>query len=383
MKRDKPKRILQVVGVMNRAGTETMLMNIYRNLDHTKIQFDFISFSTEQAHYDKEIIELGGRIFRVTKSSSVKELYQIINESGPYEAVHSHTLFHCGIANLAALLAGVKIRIAHAHTTLDDNKRFIRKAYIYIMRHLIHGVSTNLLACSKEAGKYLYGEKGLRKKKYSYFPNIVDYSPFIVDLQNDVQKFKQKEGLTNKLVIGHIGRFIEAKNHHFLLKVLKHMLINNPNVRLLLVGDGDLRKMIEEEAKKQDVYEHIRFVGVREDIPVLLQSMDAFVFPSLHEGLGLVLLEAQASGLPCFVSDAIQSEADLRLGLFNKLALNDSPESWANQILKLAKYKENNKEKIVQSFMENGFKVESGIEKLINLYKLEGGSDEKRINSII
>lgn len=383
MKSDKPKRILQVVGAMNRAGTETMLMNIYRALDHSKIQFDFISYSNQEAHYDKEIKELGGRIFRVTKSNSVKELYQIINKFGPYTAVHSHTLFHCGIANLAALLAGVKTRIAHAHTTLDDNKHFIRKAYIFTMKQLIHNVSTNLLACSNEAGKYLYGEKGLRKKKYSYFPNIVDYSPFIVDLQNDAQNFKQKEGLTNKLVIGHIGRFIKAKNHHFLLKVLKHMLINNPKVCLLLVGNGDLRKTIEEEANIHGVYEHIRFVGVREDIPVLLQSMDAFVFPSLYEGLGLVLLEAQASGIRCFVSEAIQPEADLRLGLFNKLTLKDGPEVWADQILKQAKQKEINNDKIIQAFIDNGYIVEAGIEKLLNLYKVDEGSNEKRINSLI
>lgn len=383
MKSEKPIRILQVVGAMNRAGTETMLMNIYRNLDHTKFQFDFISYSTEEAHYDKEIIGLGGKIFRVSKSTSVKELYQIINEFGPYTAVHSHTLFHCGIANLSALLAGVKTRIAHAHTTLDDNKRLIRKAYIFIMKQLIHNVSTDLLACSNEAGIYLYGKKGLRKKKYSYFPNIVDYSPFIVDLKDNIQKFKQKEGLSNKLVIGHIGRFIEAKNHHFLLKVLKYMLIKNPNVCLLLVGDGDLRRTIEEEAKIQGVYEHIRFVGVREDIPVLLQSMDAFVFPSLYEGLGLVLLEAQASGLRCFVSEAIQPEADLRLGLFHKQTLKDGPEVWADQILKHAKQKENNKDKIIQAFNDNGYIVEAGIEKLLNLYKVKGGNNEKRINSLI
>ncbi|MGN1294801.1 MAG: glycosyltransferase family 1 protein [Bacilli bacterium] len=378
-----PKRILQVVGAMNRAGTETMLMNVYRNIDRTKIQFDFISYSDQEADYDQEIKELGGRVFHLSKSASIKEIYTIIKSFGPYEAVHSHTLFHCGIANLAALLAGIKIRIAHAHTTLDDNKSFIRKVYIFLMRNLIKVVSSNLLACSNAAGSYLYGERILTKHNYSFFPNVIDYAPFITDEQAAVKKFKQDEGLEYKTVIGHIGRFVEAKNHQFLLELLKCMLVRDPNVIFLLVGDGDLRKKIEEIAKKEGVYEHIRFVGVRKDIPILLKSMDTFVFPSLHEGLGLVLLEAQASGLPCFVSEAIQPEADLELGLFYKLTLEDGPEVWAKQIIKNAHLKEKNKQKIIQAFINHGFIVEMGIEKLMNLYNVEGGNDEKRINSFI
>ena len=121
-------KILHVVGAMNRAGTETMLMNIYRNIDRTKFQFDFISYSDQEAHYDKEIVSLGGRVIRLSKTASIKELYNAIKVNGPYQAVHAHTLFHCGIANVAALLSGVKIRISHAHTTLDDSQTIIAKS---------------------------------------------------------------------------------------------------------------------------------------------------------------------------------------------------------------------------------------------------------------
>ncbi len=168
---------------------------------------------------------------------------------GPYDAVHSHTLFHCGLASLAALLAGVKIRVSHAHTTLDNSRGYLRKIYMKLMRVMINLFSSNLLACSKEAGSYLFGEKNLRGKKYSYFPNVIDYSNFLKEASAEVKKFKVEEGLGNNVVIGHIGRFIEAKNHYFLLEVLKCLLKNDPTVNLLLVGDGDLRQEIEDAAK--------------------------------------------------------------------------------------------------------------------------------------
>ncbi|WP_165998213.1 glycosyltransferase family 1 protein [Bacillus sp. Cs-700] len=175
-------KILHVVGAMNRAGTETMLMNIYRNIDRTKIQFDFISYSDFEAHYDKEIVSLGGKVIRLSKTSSIKELYDSIKVNGPYQAVHAHTLFHCGIANAAAALAGVKIRIAHAHTTSDDTTSIARKIYIKFMRILIRSFSTHFLACSKGAGKYLFGGKLINNRRYSYFPNLIDYAPFLKSL---------------------------------------------------------------------------------------------------------------------------------------------------------------------------------------------------------
>ncbi|MDQ0217486.1 glycosyltransferase family 1 protein [Peribacillus cavernae] len=380
----KPIKILHVVGAMNRAGTETMLMNLYRNMNREKVQFDFISYSQEDAEYDLEIRKLGGRVIKLSKTLSIKEIYDAIKQYGPYEAVHSHTLFHCGIANMAARLAGVKIRVAHAHTTLDKSDRFTRKLYIRLMRYTINTFSTNLLACSNEAGRYLFGEKRLTNIKYSYFPNVIDYSLFLKDRSKDVRKFKVEEGLGNSLVIGHIGRFIEAKNHPFLLQILKSAIKSDPTIKLMLVGDGDVREQIEEAAKKEGIYANIRFVGIRTDIPIMLRSMDIFVFPSLYEGLGLVLLEAQASGVPCVVSEAIQPEADLEIGLVSKLSLADSPEVWADKILELANKKEKNTNKIIDSFERSGYSLPLGISKLMKIYKLhDGGVYEKYIDRLL
>lgn len=385
MSKKEPKRILQVVGAMNRGGTETMLMNIYRNINHQSIQFDFISYSDNRADYDNEIEKLGGKIIRLQKTESIIELYRAIKENGPYVAVHSHTLFHCGIGNVAAQLAGVKIRVAHSHTTMDNHIGLFRKMYIVFMRALIKKTSTNLLACSQGAAIYLFGKKGLESKKYSYFPNAIDYSPYLNDYHKEVNRFKLEEGLGNSTVIGHVGRFIEAKNHTFLLQILKCLVTKVPNVKLLLVGDGDLRMEIENIVKNEGLYEYVRFLGLRKDIPMLLQCMDVFVFPSRYEGLGLVLLEAQASGIPCIVSEAIQPEANLQLGLMTTKSLSDGPEEWAEHLLLQSVSKQSiSKTQIIHSFEQNGYSITLAITKLFELYQFKGGDYyEKRFNSVL
>ncbi|WP_430509941.1 glycosyltransferase family 1 protein [Gottfriedia solisilvae] len=385
MENKMPLKVLQVVGAMNRAGTETMLMNIYRNLDREKVQFDFISYNSQEAHYDQEIIRLGGRIIRLSKTQSIIELYKAIKKYGPYDVVHSHTLFHCGIVNIAALLAGVKIRISHAHTTLDKSDSYIRKVYIKLMRLIINTISTNLLACSKGAGHYLFGEKGSTKKTYSYFPNVIEYSKFLQHPKTDVNKFKVEEGIGNSLVIGHIGRFIEAKNHLFLLEILKSLVKRDPTIKLLLVGDGDLRLHIEEESKKAGLKDNVIFVGLRDDIHTMLHCMDIFVFPSLYEGLGLVLLEAQASGVPCIVSEAIQPEADLNVGLITKKFIKDGADAWSDTILEIAKTKEKNTNKIINGFEESGYSPILGISRLLKIYQINnvGENNEKYSNSFV
>jgi glycosyltransferase involved in cell wall biosynthesis len=374
MKNLKPIRVLHVVGAMNRAGTETMLMNIYRNIDRKKFEFDFVSYSKEDAYYDKEIKELGGRVIKLTKTQSIKEIYTVLKKYGPYDAVHSHTLFHCGIANIAAKLANVKIRIAHAHTTFNKSENFLRKAYIHSMRKLITVFSTHLLACSQEAGLFLYGAKGKEDSKYTYFPNLIDYSKFLKDPKREISEFKSEVGIENSLVVGHIGRFIESKNHLFLIEILQHLVSRNENVQLLLVGDGELRAQIENLAIEKGLMKNIKIVGGRDDIPTMLHSMDIFVFPSIYEGLGLVLLEAQACGLPCIVSKAIQPEANIGIDLFFPLSLKVNAGNWADKILELAGEKEKDVNKIISGFEKNGYSIDKGISKLTEIYKASGYS---------
>lgn len=364
-------RVLHVVGSMNRAGTETMLMNIYRNIDREKIQFDFISYDQEEAHYDKEIKSLGGKIIKLSSTTSVKELVNAIKENGPYNVVHAHTLFNSGIAMLAAKKCGIKTRIAHAHTTLDNSSSMVRKIYINSMRYLINKYSTQTLACSKEAGKYLFGEREINKEKYQYFPNLINYEVLLEKPTKEIEAFKQREGLDKGIVIGHIGTFKKSKNQKFLLEICRHMNEQNIDAKLLLVGDGVLRYELENLAKEYKIIDKVKFIGVREDINVMLYSMDVFVFPSIFEGLGLVLLEAQAAGLPCIVSEAIQPEADLGLNLFTNLRLDDGVEIWAKHIMKSVNKKEISVDKVSRAFEEKEYSKDRCISKLMKIYNIK------------
>ena len=371
-------KILHIVGGMGKGGTETMLMNIYRKINRNKVQFDFLYTTYEETYYDREIIRLGGNIFRIdslsilTINKIINQICNYINQNGPYQAIHAHTLFNCGIAMKAAKKSGVDIRISHAHTTADNEVGLVRKIYISLMRKLILDNSTNLLACSDLAGEYLFGAENIKSDKYTMFPNLISYENIIDVNYEDVEKFKIENKLQkDDLVIGHIGTFKESKNQKFLLKIVKVLKEKNKNVKLLLVGDGSMRDELESMCKDLDISDKVIFTGTRDDIDVILNSMDVFVFPSTFEGLGLVLLEAQAAGLPCVVSEAIQPEADLELGLFSKLNLSDGSEIWANKIIEVCGKKETDKQKILDAFYKQGYSTEKCISKLLSIYKID------------
>lgn len=371
-------KVLHVVGGMNKGGTETMLMNIYRKINRDRIQFDFLYFTDEETYYDKEIIELGGEIIRISKIKLIhildfiSNISQVINSNGPYKVVHAHTLFNCGLAVKAAEKSNIDIRISHAHTTLDNENGILRKLYIKIMRNMILKYSTNLLSCSNLAGKYLFGEDIMKSYKYDILPNLISYENIVNVDKDKVYQFKRINGLNNdNLILGNIGTLKEAKNQQFLLDIVYKLKEKNKNVKLLLVGSGPLEENLREKCEKLGIENEVIFTGTRDDIDVILNSMDVFVFPSTFEGLGLVLLEAQAAGLPCVVSEAIQPEADLQLGLFSKLNLDDVAESWANKIIEVYGKKETDKQKILDAFDKQGYSTEKCISKLLSIYKID------------
>ncbi len=385
----KPK-VLHIVGGMNIGGTETMLMNVYRKI-YNEIQFDFISYYNEDGYYDEEIRGLGGKVIKLKLPSkrgylkSVRELKDVIKNEGGYIAVHTHTLFNCGIGVLAARVARVKIRISHAHTTSYKVESLLKKVYMFIMQSLIKRFSTNFISCSDAAGEYLFGYKLLSDDRYLKLPNYIDYEKFINDNVD-------KAGLRNQLgineddiIVGHIGRFVEAKNHEFLLSIIKDMISKNPRVKGILVGDGELRDNIEKKIRNLGIEDNMWLLGERQDIEKLLKIMDVFILPSTYEGLGLVLLEAQASGVPCIASYAIQPEADLNLGLLVKLNLEASIEVWSYTALSMLSEPEIDKMLIERAFECKEYRIEDIKSKLYEVYgiELEGDIDEKCINSIL
>lgn len=368
------KKILHVTGAMNVGGTETMLINLYRKINK-RIEFHFISYSSEEAFYDKEIEELGGKVIRLETPNkvgfidSIRDIKRVINENGPYNAVHTHMLFNCGIAMIAAYLSSVKVRVSHAHTTSDNSESFIRKVYISVMRIFIKLFSTDFLACSDGAGRYLFGRNISSNKRYKILPNFIDYEKFIKC--EDKNSIRKELGIKkDDIVVCHIGRFINAKNHSFLLEVANEMIKRNDKIKLLLVGTGNLKNEIEDKVKELEIEKNVYLTGIRKDIPNILNNSDLFILPSIYEGLGLVLLEAQASNVPCLVSEAVQPEVDLNIGLVKQLKLSYGSKKWALEAEDLINKNKNENINVMEAVKKKGYDLNSIMNILAYVYKL-------------
>ncbi|GIM28751.1 putative glycosyltransferase EpsF [Clostridium polyendosporum] len=377
-KDDKIPRILQITGGMNTGGAETMIMHLYRTIDKSKVQFDFISFTDAKCHYDDEIKALGGRIFYVPSPKKtnlfkfIVDLYRVIKQYGPYHAVHAHTLFNSGLALLAARLAGIKLRICHSHNTLGDYGHIlIRKIYFAFMRVLIKLNSNKNVSCTKAAGKFLFGKRSIRKQMFTVLPNAIDLTPYkYIDL-NAVRSMRKKLGINeDTLVIGHVGKFGEQKNHIFLVRLAEYLRDKEVDFKLILIGQGDLKKQIEAMIEEKQLNEHVKFLGVQTNIPLYMRMFDVFVLPSLYEGLGIVLIEAQAAGTPCVISDTIPKECDMGLGLINMLSLNAKLDSWLNAILNSSKTKRISSSITTGVILKNGYNLDTTVKTLIDIYQL-------------
>lgn len=322
-------RVLQVVTNMDRGGLETMLMNYYRHIDRTKVQFDFLTHRQERAAYDDEIEALGGRIYRLPRlvpwsKSYLSELNRFFDEHPEYKIIHVHQDCLSSVILKAAAKHDVPVRIAHSHSANQDkNIKYPIKLWYKrkIPRH-----ATHLFACGKEAGDWMFSGA-----PYQIVNNAIDAAAYTYDADKRGELRRQLV-LADELVIGHVGNFTQPKNHPFLLEIFTALLKKEPNAVLLLVGGGEEMSQIREKAQKLGIAEHVHFLGVRSDVAGLMQAMDVFVFPSLYEGLGIALIEAQTAGLPCVVSDTIPHEAYLT-DLVDSESLSAPAEKWVEKIL--------------------------------------------------
>lgn len=325
-----PIRVLHVVTYMGRGGLETMLMNYYRHIDRTKIQFDFLVHRDFEADYDQEINELGGRIYHVSKlipwSRKYKqELKYFFQHHPEYRIVHVHQDCLSSVGLKCAEECGIPVRIAHSHSSSANRnfKYYIKKHYMkFIPRY-----ASDLVACGKQSGDWMFGGS-----PYRIVRNAIDIKKYTYD--DEKAKTKRKElGFGNELVVGHVGQFRQEKNHIFLLKIMKELLKKRSDAKLLLAGDGEGRKEIVEKAKEYGIAEKVVFLGNRNDVNELMQVMDIFVLPSLYEGVPLVLIEAQASGLPCVISNRVSKESIIVDRLVDVKQLSQSESEWADFIL--------------------------------------------------
>lgn len=332
-------RVLHVVGGMGRGGIETWLMHVLRRLERERFQMDFLVHTAAPCAYDDEVRALGGRILPCVHPgrpwSYAKGFRRILEGYGPYNVVHSHVQHYTGYTLRLAQHAGIPVRIAHSHNDASPSDCFpnpVRRVYLSMAKGWIRRYATVGLAASGRAAAALFGPEWESDSRYRLLYYGIDLDPFRQSRDRSLRAALHLP--PDAFVVGHVGRFVEQKNHGFLLKIFRSVADAEPTARLLLIGDGPLRPAIERQAAEMGLGKHVVFAGLRSDIPrVLLGTVDVFVMPSLHEGLPLAGLEAQAAGLSCVFTDSITSELDVVPQLITRLRPSQPACVWAAAVL--------------------------------------------------
>lgn len=346
-------RILQIGMTDNLGGIETFLINYYRNIDKTKIQFDFVNIYDKKLYFQDEIENMGGKVYKLTSYYKnpikyIKELKKLINQN-KYEIVHCNMNSAAMIFPLiAGKFSNAKIVIAHSHNSSSD-KGFFKSFLHNINKRFIPIFANVFFACSNDAGKWFFSKRILKSDKYEVIYNAIDAKKFEYNQKNREKKQKELGLDKNTIIIGHVGRFEKQKNHEFLIELFNEMYKERKNIKLLLIGEGTLKQTLKEKVLNMHLENNVIFLGRRDDIEDLYQIMDVFVFPSLYEGLGTVLIEAQYSGLPCVVSNNIPKEAQITRR-FEYLELKKINE-WKNTIFRFINNSISEREK--NTFLEN------------------------------
>lgn len=327
-----PIRILHVLHGLGSGGAESFIMNVYRNIDKSKVQFDFLIRRKDGNVLESEIRDLGGKIYLTADFpknviENYKELEEFFYKHGKeYKFVHVH-------ANSLLYVKPLKIArkygvptILHSHNTHTAGHS-LYKIIHNLNKRFLPGKATHYFACSKLAGNWMF------KKDFQVIKNGIDSRKFVYN-ENSRIRIRNEFNLGNKIVIGNIARFTKQKNHMFLIDIFFDIYKKNNDAILMLVGEGDLMKDVKNKVESLGIKENVIFAGVRNDIPDLLSAMDIFLLPSLFEGLGIVLIEAQSTGVKCFTSDLVVPKDAKISNLVKFLSLSESAKQWANTILK-------------------------------------------------
>ncbi len=320
-----------VLGNMDYGGVESVVMNYYRHLDHNKVQFDFYVHENSTNLHIEEITNLGGRIFLIPNYVHVikycKTLYYYFKRY-QYRIVHVHLNTMSLFAQFSAWLAGIPVRITHNHSTAGkgETKRNVMK---YTLRMFSNWFITDRCACSKYAGAWMWGKKKLIDGEIKVWPNAIDLPKFRFD-QNIRDKVRSKYHIEDKFVIGHVGRFMKQKNHRYLIEVFYELQKRRNDAVLMLVGDGELEYEIQELVDKLQIEDKVIFAGTTDEPWAFYSAFDVFVLPSLYEGLGMVGIEAQVSGLPCYFSNNVPRE--IRMSKAKFLPIDKGTKLWVSEL---------------------------------------------------
>lgn len=360
----KPKKILFVHGgILQKAGTETYMMSVFRHIDPEKYQIDFVVFGLEAGDYDDEVLAKGATIYRLPTNPMKlikmvrSETFQQTLKAANYDIVHAHmnALNYPILKYLKEM--GIPVLVSHSHGT----KHFVENRFLIFvketMKRKIKTITSNLLACSKGAGDFLYDDA-----PYTIINNGVDTDTYRYNPKTRAT-MRASLNLDGKCVLGHIGRFNFQKNHDFLLDVFSDVVKMEPTAHLLLVGDGELKAHIVSKIASLGLQDMVTLLGVRDDIPNILQAIDHFIMPSLFEGLPFVLVEAQATGLQCFAATTIDSQSEI-IEPFHFLPL-DCAKSWAQAIVDHREYERVDTQAVLKA---KGFDVVENVLTLEHYY---------------
>ncbi|MBE5878048.1 MAG: glycosyltransferase family 1 protein [Lachnospiraceae bacterium] len=331
----KPIRVLHIVGAMYPGGMENFIMNLYQYIDRTKVQFDFVVHARKENDYAEQIETMGGRVYelpRLTRNPvrSLIGLYRLV-KAQRYPIVIRHTANALVVPQLvAARLAGAKT-ICHSHNETDP-QRTLHK----IGRLFMKSAATKCLACSENAGKWMFG-----KQHYDVIHNAIDISKFAYQTQK-AEKIIDEFDLKGKHVYGHIANFIKSKNHIYLMAIYKEILGRDPEAVCFCLGEGELRPQIEQEIKRLGIEDRVILTGIRHDVECFMSCFDVLVFPSIFEGLPLTLIEAQAAGLPCLISNTITEGVIVTDGLVEMASIEEAPSYWAERAMALVQKNQDN-----------------------------------------
>lgn len=370
-----PLRVLVLDTVMDRGGAETMMMNYLRHFDRSKVAYDFLVNRDYRAAYEDEIEALGGRIYRMCPmypqyfGRYKREFRNFLEQHTEYRIIHSNLEERSYFPLRIAAEKGIPVRIAHAHNRpVGFNLKSIFREYF---RMRLPKYVTHMFACGTEAGDWLYGEKS--RDRVIQQRNAIDTSAYRYDAAIATQ-VREEFGVTDSgtFVLGHVGRFFPQKNHTFLIDIFAEVHKRHPNSVLWLVGGGELNDALKNQIKAKvddlGLSGAVEFLGVRGDVNRLLQGMDSFILPSLYEGLPVTMIEAQASGLPCTISDRVPEQCDVT-GNVQIIGLNATPAEWAKRILdQHAEYAGTNRTGGTDKVTKAGFDIKANAEWLQRFY---------------
>lgn len=371
-------KILQKTAGMNAGGIEKLLINIQEKINKEIFEFDYYLNDNNQHFYTDKIIEYGGNIYAPETSNHrilnifnrIIKFYKFLKYN-KYDILHiNEDLLASAVYVLIGKMNGIPNIIVHSHNDYSVNKiNCFKQIMNWIARKIILTYGNYYFACSDVAAKFFFGKSIETNKRYFRIANGIDTKKYAYDYKicNDI---REELNIKNKFVVGHVGRFFEQKNHKFLIDIFKEILTLEPEAVLLLIGDGPLKSEIMERIVNLNMIDKVKFLGVRKDVPELMMAMDVFVLPSFHEGLPVVCVEAQASGLNCVVSTSITKEVNF--GLCQYLKLSDSAKDWALNILKY-KNRVIEREKCINLVIKAGFDINLVIawleEFYLNIYK--------------